>query len=71
MGGVLESRCVGRVCGADGAVRLLLLSRVYNLTTNPLHVSANAAVTIIRLDTIYTCYMHGFLPSAHTPMDFV
>jgi len=22
MGGGLESRCVGRVCGADGAVRL-------------------------------------------------
>ena len=24
MGGGLESRCVGRVCGADGDVRLVL-----------------------------------------------
>ena len=24
MGGGLESRCVGRVCGADGAVRLII-----------------------------------------------
>jgi len=24
MGGGLERRCVGRVCGADGAVRLVL-----------------------------------------------
>jgi len=26
MGGGLESRCVGRVCGADGAVRLARFS---------------------------------------------
>jgi len=52
-----------------------------------LHVSANAAVAIVRLDTVLseklnryditqnkqdnTCYMLGSLPSAHTPADFV
>ena len=28
MGGGLESRCVGRVCGADGAVRLRSLTGI-------------------------------------------
>ena len=30
MGGGLESRCVGRVCGADGAVRLSQLGFLIN-----------------------------------------
>jgi len=33
MGGGLESRCVGRVCGADGAVRLSF-EGVVNYTLN-------------------------------------
>jgi len=35
MGGGLESRCVGRVYGADGAVRLVLSSSLD--VTNPNH----------------------------------
>jgi len=34
MGGGLESRCVGRVYGADGDVRLSFLSVVRTITTS-------------------------------------
>ena len=33
MGGGLESRCVGRVCGADGAVRRYFMRKIHGQTT--------------------------------------
>jgi len=35
MGGGLESRCIGRVCGADGAVRRTAPSAPYAVTQHP------------------------------------
>jgi len=36
MGGGLESRCVGRVCGADGAVRRMSTSAPHTVPQFPL-----------------------------------
>ena len=44
MGGGLESRCVGRVYGADGAVRLLMKSNHLMFTRAHTHVLLAALI---------------------------
>jgi len=43
MGGGLESRCVGRVCGADGAVQLQLQGTIH--TTHTTYAAALKTTT--------------------------
>ena len=54
MGGGLESRCVGRVCGADGAVRVTQVKNkflVVNAAVN-LRVPLNAGHFLISRGTV-------------------